>query len=101
MSSSAPTSPFIGLLFDEPKAVNEFSLGLSATCPLYESSSDLLLLRVEGGGGGDHQLLAGQQRRYLNNCDPGVAHKKAGVFAAKMAPYFEQLFQKHKYIDIK
>jgi hypothetical protein len=90
----------LGLLIDTPKAMNEFSSGQSVSCPLYESSSDLLLLRVEGCRVKDTDQLLSDQRRSLN-WDRGAVQGKVDRVLSKMCIVFENVFKKHQYIDVK
>ncbi len=83
--------------------MNEFSSGQSASCPLYESSSDLLLLRVEGCRVKDTDQLLSDQRRSLN-WDREAVHRVQGKVdrvLSKMCIIFENIFKKHQYIDVK
>ncbi len=93
----------LGLLIDTPKPMNEFSSGQTASCPLYESSSDLLLLRVEGCRVKDTDQLLSDQRRSLN-WDREAVHSvqgKADRVLSKIIIIFENVFKKHQYIDVK
>ncbi len=90
----------LGLLIDTPNAMNEFSSGQSASCPLYESSSDLLLLRVEGCRVKDTDQLLSDQRRSLN-WDRRAVQGKVDRVLSKMCIIFENVFKKHQYIDVK
>jgi len=92
--------PCLGLMIDTTQAMNDFSSGQSASCPLYESSSDLLLLRVEDCRVRDTDQLLSNQRRSLN-WDSGAAKSQADRILSKLSSIFENSFQQHKYIDVK
>ncbi len=88
----------VGQAIDDTASIKEFSEGLRASYPIFDSSSDLLLLRVESHRGDSTDQLCTKQKRYLNR-DNGAAKNTDKVWA-KLSLIFANLFRQHNYIDI-